>query len=215
MIKIAPSILSADFGRLGSEVEKLEGSGADWVHVDVMDGAFVPNITIGPCVIKSIRPFSKLPFDVHLMIMNPEKFIDAFVDAGSDIITIHLEATKNVRGTLQRIRERGKRAGLSINPSTPFSEIVPYIPDLDVLLIMTVTPGFGGQPFMADCLSKIREARDYVDAKAPTIDIEVDGGINFDTGRRCVEAGANVLAAGNALFGSKDMRSEIARWKRT
>ncbi len=213
MTKIAPSILSADFGRLGSEVEKLEKSGADWVHVDVMDGVFVPNITIGPGVVKSIRRFSKLPFDVHLMIVEPEKFVDAFADAGSDIITIHLEATKDVRGTLKKIRSRGKRAGLSINPETPFSSIVPYVGDLDLLLIMTVNPGFGGQEFKTECLAKIREARRYASDNGTVFDIEVDGGINSITGELCVTAGANVLAAGNALFGSGDMRSEIAKWK--
>jgi ribulose-phosphate 3-epimerase len=214
MIKIAPSILSADFGRLGNEVKKLEEYGADWVHVDVMDGVFVPNITIGPCVIKSIRQFTKLPFDVHLMIVEPEKYVEVFAGAGSDIITIHLEATKDVRGTLERIHEHGKRAGLSINPATPFSKVLPYIDYLDLLLIMTVNPGFGGQAFISDCLSKIREARRYVSDHSVNIDIEVDGGINAETGKRCIEAGANVLAAGNALFGSQDMRSEIALWKR-
>ena len=210
MIKIAPSILSADFGRLGSEVEKVEESGADWVHVDVMDGVFVPNITIGPGVVRSIRRFTQLPFDVHLMIVEPEKFVDAFADAGSDIITIHFEATKDVRGTLEKIHDRGKRAGLSISPATPFSVVAPYIADLDLLLIMTVNPGFGGQAFMTECLSKVREARRH----ATDLDIEVDGGINAITGKLCVEAGANVLAAGNALFGSRDMRTEIAQWKR-
>jgi ribulose-phosphate 3-epimerase len=214
MIKIAPSILSADFGRLGNEVKRLEEFGADWIHVDVMDGVFVPNITIGPCVIKSIRQFTKLPFDVHLMIVEPEKYVDVFSDAGSDIITIHLEATKDVRGTLGRIRKRGKRAGLSINPATPFSEVLPYIGDLDLLLIMTVNPGFGGQVFISECLSKIREARRYVIDNGVNFDIEVDGGINAHTGRKCVEAGANVLAAGSALFSTQDMHSEIARWKR-
>ncbi len=198
---------------MGIEVNKLEEFGADWVHLDVMDSTFVPNITIGPCVIRSIRPCTKLPFDVHLMIMNPEKFIDIFIDAGSDIVTIHLEATKDVRGALLKIRKRGKKAGLSINPSTPFSAVLPFIKDLDLLLIMTVNPGFGGQEFISDCLAKIGEARRYVSENGLRIDIEVDGGINFDTGKKCVEAGANVLAAGNALFGSKDMRSEIARWK--
>jgi ribulose-phosphate 3-epimerase len=214
MIKIAPSILSADFGRLGSEVEKVEESGADWVHVDVMDGVFVPNITIGPGVVKSIRRFTKLPFDVHLMIVEPERYVDAFADAGSDIITIHFEATKDVRGTLEKIHGRGKRAGLSINPATPFSVVAPYIADLDLLLIMTVNPGFGGQVFMTECLSKVREAKRHATGIGADFDIEVDGGINAITGKLCVEAGANVLAAGNALFGCRDMRSEIAQWKR-
>ncbi len=214
MIKIAPSILSADFGRLGKEVKRLEDFGADWIHVDVMDGVFVPNITIGPCVIRSIRRFTGLPFDVHLMIMEPEKYIGVFADAGSDIITIHLEATKDVSGTLKKIREHGKRTGLSINPATPLSEVLPFIGDLDLLLIMTVNPGFGGQSFISSCLSKIREARQYAKDNGIDIDIEVDGGINAETGKKCVEAGANVLAAGNALFGNPDMRSEMAQWKR-
>jgi ribulose-phosphate 3-epimerase len=214
MIKIAPSILSADFGRLGNEVKKLEEFGADWVHVDVMDGLFVPNITIGPCVIRSIRHITKLPFDVHLMIVEPEKYVDVFADAGSDIITIHLEATKDVNGTLKKIGRCGKRKGLSINPSTPFSKVLPYIADLDLLLIMTVNPGFGGQTFISNCLSKIKEARQYVKGNSIDIDIEVDGGINAETGKKCVKAGANVLAAGNALFGNPDMRSEIAHWKK-
>jgi len=214
MITIAPSILSADFGRLGSEVKRLEESGADWVHVDVMDGVFVPNITIGPCVIRSIRKITNLTFDVHLMIVEPEKYVDAFAEAGSDIITIHSEATRDVRGTLRKIREKGKRAGLSINPATPFSEASPYIGDIDLLLIMTVNPGFGGQAFISSCLPKIREARQYAKENGFDIDVAVDGGINAETGKRCVDAGANVLAAGNALFGSSDMLSEISRWKK-
>jgi len=214
MIKVAPSILSADFGSLGEEVKKLECAGADWVHVDVMDGNFVPNITIGPGVIKHIRRYTKLPFDVHLMIVDPERYIEDFARAGADIITIHVEATKNVRDALHLIRRLGKKAGISINPGTPFSAALPYMSDIDLLLIMTVNPGFGGQSFMPECLSKIAEAREYIDAHGLKVDIEVDGGINAHTGRRAIEAGANVLAAGNALFGCKDMAAEIEEWKK-
>lgn len=214
MIKVAPSILSADFGSLGEEVKKLERAGADWVHVDVMDGHFVPNITIGPGVIKHIRQYTRLPFDVHLMILNPEKFVEAFAKAGADMITIHVEATHNIRDTLRRIRSLGKKAGISINPGTPFSAALPYMSEIDLLLIMTVNPGFGGQAFMPECLAKIRQAREYVDQHALSLDIEVDGGINAQTGRLAIKAGANVLAAGTALFGCEDMAREIEDWKR-
>lgn len=214
MIKIAPSILSADFGILGEEVKRLELAGADWVHVDVMDGNFVPNITIGPGVIKHIRPYTKLPFDVHLMIILPEKYIDTFAASGADLITIHLEATKDVEGTIKHIHSLGKKAGLSINPETPFHRVVPYMGQIELLLIMTVNPGFGGQTFMRECLPKIREARRYVDNQGLDVEIEVDGGINAQTGKEAAEAGATVLAAGNALFGCTDMRREIEDWKR-
>jgi ribulose-phosphate 3-epimerase len=214
MVKIAPSILSADFGALAEEIRRLEAAGADWVHIDVMDGVFVPNITIGPCVVKSLRPCTELPFDVHLMIVRPENYIEVFAGAGADIITIHLEACAAVEETLQRIRRLGKRAGISINPATPFSEVQPYMESADLLLVMTVNPGFGGQPFMAECLDKIREAREHADRHGLGYEIEVDGGINAKTGRMAVEAGATALAAGNALFGAEDMRKEIASWKR-
>lgn len=214
MVKIAPSILSADFGALGEEVRRMESAGADWVHVDVMDGQFVPNITIGPCVVKSLRPYTKLPFDVHLMIVRPENFIDVFAGAGADYITIHLEASERVREGLLHIRDLGKGAGISINPATPFAKVRPYLDLVDLLLIMTVNPGFGGQAFIPDCLGKIREAREHVDRQGLKVEIEVDGGINSRTGKAAVEAGATVLAAGNALFGATDMRKEIAAWKR-
>jgi len=213
MIKVAPSILSANFGALGEEVKRLEDAEADWVHVDVMDGDFVPNITIGPCVIKSIRAFSRLPFDVHLMISRPERYVDVFAGAGADIITVHLEATSDVEGTLRHIRSLGKRAGLSLNPGTPFSAARPFLHQLDLLLIMTVNPGFGGQPFIVECLPKITEAREFVRKNELGVEIEVDGGINAKTGKMCAQAGASVLAAGNALFGCSDMKREIALWK--
>lgn len=213
MIKVAPSILSADFGRLGEEVKKLECAGADWVHVDIMDGRFVPNLTIGPGVVRHIRPHTRLPLDVHLMIMDPDRFVEAFAQAGADIITIHVEACDEVESTLAHIRALGKRAGLSINPGTPFGSAAPFMDKIDVLLIMTVNPGFGGQSFIASCLPKIEEARRYVDRHGLEVDIEVDGGINAETGRKAIRAGANVLAAGNALFGCQDMAREIREWK--
>ncbi len=212
MIKVAPSILSADFGALANEVRRIEEAGADWVHVDVMDGMFVPNITIGPEVIRKIRPHTKLPFDVHLMIVQPERYIEAFARSGADFITIHVEASDHISGTLSKIRSMGKRAGISINPETPFEAVLPYLNEIDLLLIMTVHPGFGGQSFMEEVVPKITMARDYADQNGLGFDIEIDGGINADTGSRCVRAGASALAAGSALFGSKDMKAEIGAW---
>jgi len=213
MVKIAPSILSADFANLGDEVRRVERAGADWVHVDVMDGVFVPNITIGPGVVKSIRPHTRLPLDVHLMIVRPENFVEPFAKAGADLITIHLEASECIKETLLQIRELGKGAGISINPGTPFERVRPFMEHVDLLLVMTVNPGFGGQSFMPECLDKIRQARQYVDRHGFRTEIEVDGGINAKTGRSSVGAGASVLAAGNALFSAPDMRKEIADWK--
>jgi len=214
MIKIAPSILSADFSKLGSEIRKLEEAGADWVHVDVMDGNFVPNITIGPVVVRQIRPCCSIPFDVHLMILNPEKYVEPFASAGSDIITVHVEATEKVSSTLKKIGSLGKRNGLSLNPETPFKKVAPYMREIDLLLVMTVHPGFAGQEFIPEVLPKIREAREYVDREGLDVEIEVDGGINAETGRMAVEAGATVLAAGSALFTSPDLRKEIEAWHR-
>ncbi len=213
MIKIAPSILSADFSRLGEEVERLESEGADWIHVDVMDGAFVPNITIGPAVIRAIRPWTTLPFDVHLMITSPERYIEQFADAGADYITVHVEATENIDRAIDLIHSLRKRAGLSLNPETPFSAVEPYLERIDLLLVMTVRPGFGGQSFMPVGLPKIAAARERLDALGSTAEVEVDGGINRDTGRQCIEAGATVLAAGSALFKCPDMGAEMDRWR--
>jgi len=213
MIKIAPSILSADFSRLGEEVRRLGPMGADWVHVDVMDGNFVPNITIGPGVVKAIRQYSDLPFDVHLMILRPEEYLERFAEAGADFITIHVEACQGVGETLQIIRDLGKRPGLSLNPSTPFSEVAPFMDNLDLLLIMTVNPGFGGQSFMHEVVPKIREAREHVDENGLDMEIAIDGGINAETGKIAVEAGATVLDAGSSLFGAEDMAAEMAKWK--
>jgi ribulose-phosphate 3-epimerase len=212
MIKVAPSILSADFGALANEVRRVEDAGADWVHVDVMDGMFVPNITIGPEVIRKIRPHTKLPFDVHLMIVQPERYIDAFSKSGADYITIHVEASEILSQTLAKIRSLGKKAGISINPETPFDAVVPYLDQIDLLLVMTVHPGFGGQSFIEEVVPKITLAREFADRNGLEFDIEIDGGINATTGLRCVRAGASALAAGSALFGSKDMRAEISAW---
>ena len=212
MIKIAPSILSADFGALANEVHRVEEAGADWVHVDVMDGMFVPNITIGPEVIKKIRPHTKLPFDVHLMIVQPERYIEAFSRSGADFITIHVEASEYISETLKKIRSLGKRAGISINPETPFEAVRPYLGEIDLLLVMTVHPGFGGQSFIEEVVPKITSAREYSDEHGLDFDIEIDGGINASTGMRCVKAGASALAAGSALFGARDMKAEIGAW---
>lgn len=213
MVKVAPSILSADFSRLGEEVQKLEKEGADWVHVDVMDGVFVPNITIGPSVVQALRPHTSLPFDVHLMITSPQRYVKQFARAGADYITIHVEATEDVRGTIDTIRSLGCRAGLSLNPETPFSAVEPYLEHIDLLLVMTVHPGFGGQSFMPVGLPKIAAARKYFDDNGIDAEIEVDGGINHDTGRQCVEAGATVLAAGSSLFKCSDMGAEMESWR--
>jgi len=212
MIKVAPSILSADFGALANEVRRVEEAGADWVHVDVMDGMFVPNITIGPEVIRKIRPHTDLPFDVHLMIVQPERYIEDFSRSGADFITIHVEASDLVSETLAKIRSLGRRAGISINPETPFEAVLPYLDQIDLLLVMTVHPGFGGQSFIEEVVPKITSARKYAEDNGLEFDIEIDGGINASTGLRCVKAGASALAAGSALFGSKDMKAEIGAW---
>lgn len=213
MIKVSPSMLSADFSRLGEELRRVEKSGANWVHIDVMDGMFVPNITIGQQVVKALRPLSTLPFDVHLMIVEPDRYVDGFSEAGSDIITIHVESNEKVRETLQHIRSLGKKAGLSLNPDTPFSAVEPYMQDIDLLLIMTVQPGFGGQSFREYCIPKIEQARKFIDRYDLSVDIAVDGGINRETGKACVDAGATVLAAGSSLFGQEDMAAEISLWQ--
>ncbi len=213
MVKIAPSILSADFSRLGEEVERLQKAGADWIHVDVMDGNFVPNITIGPGVIEHIRRYSNLPFDVHLMIAEPGRYIEQFSKAGADIITIHVEACSDVESVISKIKKLGKKAGLSINPETPLSAVLPYLDSIDVLLIMAVRPGFGGQTFMPEVLPKIKEARRIVDERDLKVEIEVDGGVNCETAVRAAEAGADVLAAGSALFKCTNLSEEINDWR--
>jgi ribulose-phosphate 3-epimerase len=199
-IKISPSILSADFSILGDEIKNLEKAGADLIHVDVMDGHFVPNITMGPPIIKAIRKFTKLPFDVHLMISPVEKYIKAFADAGSDIITLHPEATHNLKRAIQTIKSHGKKAGVSLNPKTPISALIDVINDIDLILIMSVNPGFAGQSFMSEVLPKVSELRKMINDKKLKIDIEIDGGINFETAPLAVKAGANILVSGTTIF---------------
>jgi ribulose-phosphate 3-epimerase len=198
---IAPSILAADFAKLGEEVRAVEAAGADMIHVDVMDGHFVPNISIGPAVIKSIRPHAKLPFDVHLMIAPVDPYIQHFRDAGADIITIHPEAGPHVHRTLQAVRASGAKAGVSLNPGTPVEAIDPIIDMIDLVLIMSVNPGFGGQSFIESALPKISAARRKIDASGRDIILEVDGGVNADTAPRVIAAGATALVAGTAVYG--------------
>jgi len=204
MKKIAPSILSADFSHLGEEIAAVEAAGADWIHIDVMDGHFVPNITIGPPVIRSLRKVTLLPFDVHLMIDKPEAHLDAFIDAGCNLLTVHLEAASHLHRTLSYIKERGVQAGVSLNPATPLALLEDILPDLDLLLIMTVNPGFGGQQFIASMLPKIRKAKALISTVAPHVVLEVDGGINLDNLSTVAQAGADVLVAGSAVFSSGD-----------
>lgn len=198
---IAPSILAADFSRLGEEVRAAEEAGADMIHVDVMDGHFVPNITIGPAVIRAIRPHSKLPFDVHLMIAPVDPFIEAFRDAGADIITVHPEAGPHVHRTLQAVKASGAKAGLSLNPGTPVEAIDPLIDIIDLVLVMSVNPGFGGQSFIESALAKIEKVRKTIDRSGRDIILEVDGGVNAKTAPRVIAAGATALVAGTAVFG--------------
>lgn len=199
-IKISPSILSADFSILGDEIKSLEKAGADLIHVDVMDGHFVPNITMGPPIIKMVRKCTKLPFDVHLMISPVEKYIKAFADAGADIITIHPEATDNLKRAVSAIKSLGKKAGVSLNPKTPISALMNVINELDLILIMSVNPGFAGQSFMSEVLPKVTELRKMINDKKLKIDIEIDGGINFETAPLAVKAGANILVSGTTIF---------------
>ena len=199
-IKISPSILSADFSILGDEIKSLEKAGADLIHVDVMDGHFVPNITMGPPIIKMVRKCTKLPFDVHLMISPVEKYIKAFADAGADIITIHPEATDNLKKAVDAIKSLGKKAGVSLNPKTPISALINVINELDLVLIMSVNPGFAGQSFMSEVLPKVTELRKMINDKKLKIDIEIDGGINFETAPLAVKAGANILVSGTTIF---------------
>lgn len=203
-ILIAPSILSADFSKLGEEIKAVEKSGADWIHIDVMDGHFVPNITIGPVVVKSIRPVTKLPFDVHLMIRNPEKYIESFAKAGSDIITFHAEVEEDPKEIIRLIKYYKRKAGVSIKPGTDLASIKTILPMVDMVLVMTVEPGFAGQEFIADCLPKISELR-----KVFGKDIEVDGGLNAATAAEVISAGANVIVAGSSVFGTKDYAGAI------
>ena len=199
-VRIAPSILSADFARLGEEVRAIQAAGADYVHVDVMDGHFVPNITIGPMVVKALRPHTSLPMDVHLMISPADPYLEAFAEAGADIMTVHPEAGPHLHRTVQRIRALGKKAGVSLNPATPAKMLDYVLEELDLVLVMSVNPGFGGQSFIDSQLRKIEAIRKAIDKTGKTIDLEVDGGIDMVTARAAVNAGADVLVAGTATF---------------
>ena len=199
-VRIAPSILSADFAALGREVEAVTAAGADWIHVDVMDNHFVPNLTIGPMVVKALRKHSKLPFDVHLMISPVDPLVPAFAEAGADTISFHPEAGPHVHRTIQLIRSLGKRPGLVLNPATPLAAVEPVLGDIDLVLVMSVNPGFGGQAFIDSQLARIRALRAAIDALGKPIDLEVDGGVNAETARQCIAAGADALVAGTAVF---------------
>lgn len=203
-VRIAPSILSADFGRLAEEVRAVEAAGADEIHVDVMDGHYVPNITIGPLVVSALKKSAARPLDVHLMISAPDQFVDAFADAGADTLTVHAEAPNHLHRTLQKIRQRGLRVGVSLNPATPLEALDYVLEEVDLVLLMTVNPGFGGQKFIGSMIGKIRRLREKLEAigRASDVDIEVDGGINPATAREVVMAGANLLVAGSAVFGA-------------
>jgi ribulose-phosphate 3-epimerase len=210
-IQIAPSILSANFSRLGEEIQDVAENGADLIHIDVMDGHFVPNLTMGPLVVQAIRPLTQLPLDVHLMIANPEQYIPEFIAAGADMISFHVEATAHVHRALQMIRSAGIRAAVALTPSTPLQSVAHVLPDLDMVLLMTVNPGFGGQSFIPQMVEKTRQLQVMLqEAGLDEVDIEVDGGISPETVGQITAAGANVLVAGSAIFGSADRRAAMA-----
>jgi ribulose-phosphate 3-epimerase len=210
MVKIAPSILSADFARLGEEIKDVEKGGADYIHVDVMDGHFVPNITIGPLIVEAIRPITKLPLDVHLMIENPDQYIEAFAKSGANYITVHVESCKHLHRTIHYIKSLGVKAGVVLNPATPIETIQHVLSDVDMVLLMSVNPGFGGQAFIPEVIQKIKTLRKMIDEKGLQVEIEIDGGVNEITGKLCIDAGATVLVAGSAIYNEKDRAKAIA-----
>lgn len=214
MIKIAPSILAADFSKLGEEVMEVENAGADWIHIDVMDGHFVPNISFGPVVMEAIRPLTKLPFDVHLMIENADRYIEDFAKAGADYITVHIEASPHLHRTIQLIRSFGVKPGVVLNPHTPVEAILPVLEDIDLVLFMTVNPGFGGQKFINSVLPKVEQLAKIIKDRGLDIDIEIDGGINEETIVACAKAGANVFVAGSAIYGKKDRAEALQKIKK-
>jgi ribulose-phosphate 3-epimerase len=214
-VKLAPSILSADFAHLGDAVQAVERAGADWVHVDVMDGHFVPNLTFGPKMVADLHKATALPLDVHLMIERPDDWVDRYVEAGATYVVVHIEAVKDVRGTLARIRKRGARAGLTLNPETPVDAVIPFLSDIDLLLVMSVHPGFGGQKFIESALDKVRLVRRALDERKVSAELEVDGGIKVDNAARVAEAGASVLVAGSAVFEDPEgVEAAIAKFDR-
>lgn len=210
MIYIAPSMLAANFSTLAEEIKKIEDGGANYLHLDIMDGVFVPNISFGPCVISSIRPVSKLFFDVHLMIMEPIRYIDDYIAAGADSITVHLESCENVREALEHIRSKEVKAGLAISPDTPWESVIPYLDLVDMVLIMTVNPGFGGQSIIYGCLDKVKALRKYLEEHELSIDIQVDGGINEKNVGLATSSGANIIVAGSAIFKAPRPKAAIA-----
>ncbi|WP_066318401.1 ribulose-phosphate 3-epimerase [Bacillus sp. FJAT-29814] len=210
MVKIAPSILSADFAKLAEEITAVETGGADYIHVDVMDGHFVPNITIGPLIVEAIRPVTKLPLDVHLMIENPDQYIEAFAKAGADYITVHVEACRHLHRTIQNIKSFGVKAGVVLNPATPVNSIQHIVKDIDMVLLMSVNPGFGGQKFIPEVLPKIKEVKELAEEKGVSLEIEIDGGVNPETAKLCIEAGATVLVAGSAIYNQQDYAKAIS-----
>ncbi len=200
MIRVAPSILSADFSKLGDEIRAIEEGGADLVHIDVMDGNFVPNITIGPVVVKSIRPLTKMPFDVHLMVRRPQDYVEDFIEAGADILTVHVESEHNPHETIEQIHDLGKKAGVVLNPGTPLGVAEGFMSEIEMVLIMTVNPGFGGQSFMPEVVPKIGHARDFIQKEGLDVDIEVDGGISSENAKQVADAGGQILVAGSFVF---------------